>query len=272
MQKGGWSVLILLEKEKGLATAQQEFSLPKHQLITESPTRWGSCHAMIARVPKEEKANSKMFSADRKTRHLAPLWQDIKFLESIHNAHNPLVEFTDALSGEAHVGVSCVKLVLQLFNTEVLKPGEDDTELTKAIKTTITTYLNEKYDDSATDDLLNMASLVDPRFKTRYIQDDKVEAVKSRALAQILSDCQTTSRFTQTSRLGGGRADAAASGPPAKIQKKTLGSFFKKSHSVSTSSLTNKQDVEAELNNYLQAPEVDSETNTLVWWKTHSTS
>lgn len=207
----------------------------KHQLITESPTRWGSCHAMIARVPKEEKAISKMFSADRKTRHLAPLWQDIKFLESIHNAHNPLVEFTDALSGEAHVGVSCVKLVLQLFNTEVLKPGEDDTELTKAIKATITTYLNEKYDDSATDNLLNMASLVDPRFKTRYIQDDKVEAVKSRAEAQILSDCETTSQFTQTSRLGGGRADAAASGPPAKIQKKTHGSFFKKSHSVSTS-------------------------------------
>lgn len=260
------------KKKKELAAAQKEFDLPKHRLITESPTRWGSRHAMIARVLEQEKAISKVLSADRKTRHLAPSWQDIEVLESIHKALNPLVEFTDALSGETHVSVSCVKPVLQLFNKEVLKPGEDDTELTKAIKTTITTYLNEKYDDAATDDLLNMASLVDPRFKTRYIQDDKVETVKSRAVAQILGNCRSTTQSTLTSRLGGGRADAAASAPPAKMQKKTLGSFFKKSYSVSTSSLTDEQNVEAELNSYLLAPEADSETNPLAWWKTHSTS
>ena len=75
-------------------------------------------------------------------------------MESVHKALNPLVSFTDALSGEADVSV------LQFFNGEVLRPQDDDTELTKAIKTTI--YLNEKYDDAATDDLLNMA-ILDPR-------------------------------------------------------------------------------------------------------------
>lgn len=115
------------KKKKELAAAQKELDLPKHRLITESPTRWGSRHAMIARVLEQEKAISKVLSADRKTRHLAPSWQDIEVLESIDKALNPLVEFTDALSGEAHVSVSCVKPVLQLFNTEVLKPGEDDT-------------------------------------------------------------------------------------------------------------------------------------------------
>lgn len=255
------------KKKKELAAAQKELDLPKHQLITESPTRWGSRHAMVARVLEQEKAISKVLSADRKTRHLAPSWQDIEVLESIHKALNPLVEFTDALSGEANVSVSCVKPVLQLFNTEVLKPEDDETELTKAIKTTITTYLNEKYDDAATDDLLNMATLVDPRFKTRYIQGEKVEAVKSRAVAQILGDCQSTPQST----LGGGKA-ATASAPPAKMQRKTLGSFFKKSYSVSTSNLTDEQDVEAELNSYLLAPEADSEINPLAWWKTHFTT
>lgn len=57
----------------------------------------------------------------------------------------------------------------------------------------------------------------------------------------------------------------------ANTQRKTLGSGFNKS-SVSTSSLTDKQDVEAELNRYLQAPEADSEINPLVWWKTLFTS
>ena len=254
------------KKKKELTAAQKELDLPEHRLMTESPTRWGSRHAMIARVLEQEKAISKVLSADRQTRHLALSWQDIEVLESVHKALNQLVEFTDALSGEAHVSVSCVKPVLQLFNTEVLKPGEVDTELTKAIKTTITTYLNEKYDDDATDDLLNMASLVDPRFKTHYIQGDKVEAVKSRAVAQILGDCQSTPQSTLTPT-----ATATASAPPAKMQRKTLGSFFKKSYSVSTSSLTDEQDVEAELNSYLLAPEVDGETNPLAWWKTHCT-
>lgn len=75
--------------------------------------------------------------------------------ESVYKALNPLVEFTDALSGEAYVGVSNLKPML--FNEEVLKPA-DDSELTKA---TVTRYLNENYEDVATDGLLNMASLVD---------------------------------------------------------------------------------------------------------------
>lgn len=166
-------------------------------------------------------------------------------MESVHKALNPLVDFTDALSDETYVSVSCVKPVLQLFNEEVLKPGDDDTELTKAIKTTVTNNLNEKYDEAATDD---MASLVDPRFKTCYIQGHKVEAVKSRAVAKMLVGCLITLESTLTSRLGGGRADATASATSAKMQKTTLGSFFKKSYSVSTSGLIDKQAVEAELN------------------------
>lgn len=158
--------------------------------------------------------------------------------------------------------MSYLKPVLHLFNEEVLKPVADDSELTKTIKASVINYLNEKYDNAATDDLLNVASLVDPRFKTRYIKDDKVEAVKSRAVAQMLHECQSTSHappaFPSTALRGGEGDDAAAT--PAKLQKTTLGSFFKKSYSesVATSDLTEQQAIEAELNRYLQAPDADS--------------
>lgn len=33
--------------KKRKAIAQDDLKLPKHRLITESPTRWGSRHAMI---------------------------------------------------------------------------------------------------------------------------------------------------------------------------------------------------------------------------------
>lgn len=62
-----------------------------------------------------------------------PTWQDIEVLEAVSKALGPLLEFTDALSGEQLITVSYLKLVLSLFNTEVLALKSDDTDLTKKI-------------------------------------------------------------------------------------------------------------------------------------------
>lgn len=175
------------KKKRALADAQAELNLPSHQMITESPTRWGSRQKMIERVLEQEKAISQVLGADKKTRHLVPTWQDIDVLESVSKALSPLMEFTDALSGEEYVSVSYLKPVLHIFNTSVLAPEEEDTDLTKAIKTEVLDYLNAKYSDPSTDSLLDMASLVDPRFKARYIRDDKVEEITTRAVTELES-------------------------------------------------------------------------------------
>ncbi|KAJ4944320.1 hypothetical protein JOQ06_012864, partial [Pogonophryne albipinna] len=59
-------------------------------------------------------------------------------------------------------------------------PEEEDAELTKTIKGKVMRYL-----DPVKDELLDMSSLVDPRFRTTYI--DKVEPVKKRAVAEMMS-------------------------------------------------------------------------------------
>lgn len=120
--------------------------------------------------------------------------------ESVHKAPNPLADFTNRLSSETYKGVSHLKPALQLYKEEVLMPEAYDSQLTETIKATVISCLNEKYDDAATDDLLNMASLVDLQFKTHYIKDDKAEAMKSRAVAQMLDKCQRTSQATLTFR------------------------------------------------------------------------
>lgn len=163
------------KRRRDLATAQQELNLPEHQLISESPTKWGSREKMIERVLEQEQAISQVLAADKKTRHLLLTWQDLEVLESVHKALKPLLEFTDALSGESYVTVSYVKPVLHLFQTSLLAHQEDDSPLTQSIKASILDYLREKYSDPSTDDLLDMASLVDPRFKTTYCTKEKVE-------------------------------------------------------------------------------------------------
>ena len=207
------------KRRRDLAKAQQELNIPEHQLISESPTRWGSRQKIIERLLEQERAVSKILGSDKKTRHLVLHWQELEVLESVHRALKPLVKFTDALSGEDYVTVSYVKPVLHLFESSILAVQEDDTPLTKSIKVTILDYLKEKFADPETNKLLDMASLMDPRFNTTYIAEEKIEDIKLRAMAEMekmLSDQ--------------GAAEATVSQPHEEEppKKKTLGSFFKK--------------------------------------------
>ncbi|GAA6072091.1 zinc finger BED domain-containing protein 1-like, partial [Tachysurus ichikawai] len=57
---------------------------------------------------------------------------------------------------------------------------------------------------------------------------------------------------------------------PAKKQKKSLGSFFKiASRQWQAVPQSERESIEMELNSYLQAIEVNGETNPLEWWRQH---
>ncbi|KAL4008252.1 hypothetical protein ACER0C_002104 [Sarotherodon galilaeus] len=136
-----------------LKKAQQKLNLPEHTLITECPTRWGSRQKMIERVLEQQRSISDVISADKKSRHLIPTWQDLEVLESVNQAFHRLQDFTDALSGESYVSVSYVKPVLHLMKTSVLAEKEEDSDLTKLIKKKILEYLITKYENPATQKL-----------------------------------------------------------------------------------------------------------------------
>ena len=56
------------KRRRELAKAQATLGLPHHQLITETPTRWGSRQQMVARFLEQEKALSQVLLADKKVR------------------------------------------------------------------------------------------------------------------------------------------------------------------------------------------------------------
>lgn len=167
------------KKKAALTQAQRELKLPEHNLIAECPTRW-------------TKAISQVLSGDRYARSLIPTWQDIDVLESIHKAPHPLLEFTDALSGEEYVSISYLKPVLHLFATSVLAEDPEDTDLTKSIKTKGLAYLSDKYGDPNIQELLDVASFLDPRFKTQYISADNIPAIKTRLKTEMVESAQRT--------------------------------------------------------------------------------
>ncbi|KAJ4945987.1 hypothetical protein JOQ06_023665 [Pogonophryne albipinna] len=220
------------KKKAALSEAQRELHLPEHSLITECPTRWGSRQKMIGRVLEQRKALSQVLSEDRKTRHLVPSWQDIEVLESINNALRPLQEFTDALSGEAYASVSYLKPVLHLLKTSTLAAKDEDTALTKKIKSLVLGYMENKYSDPATQELLDITSFIDPRFKTDYMSAEKVPDIKARVKIEMEQVARKEKRVqastTDAVLLSAGEAEPSTS----KKAKRSLGSFFKSSTAV----------------------------------------
>jgi len=207
---------------------------------------------MIERVLDQETAISQVLKADKKTRHLVPLWQDLDVM-----VLGPLRDFIDALSGEDYVSVSYVKPVLHLLRVDLLNLSDDDSELTNTIKTTILNYLTKKYQDPTTDALLDMASLVDLRFKTQYIDSDKKEGVQARAVSELeaLLNVQAQHPLQSTSQS----PETEEQTPPKKAKKKTLASFLKISGAVSaagtSASLSSlREAIDGEIKAHLSTP------------------
>ncbi|KAI2646520.1 E3 SUMO-protein ligase ZBED1 [Labeo rohita] len=220
------------KRKREFLAAQKEMKLPEHSLKTECPTRWGSRQAMIERIIEQQKAIAHVLSSDKKSLHLIPTRQDMDVLEAINKSLHPLVNFTDALSGEKYVSVSFVKPVLHLFNASILKVKDDDTDLSRAIKSKILEYLNEKYSDPDIQALLDMASTVSP---------------------------QETAQETS-------EEDAEAGCAPKK--KMTLRSYFKTAEQALPPN-NQESSVACELQSYLQSSYLDSEGDPLKWWKEH---
>ncbi|XP_041654994.1 scavenger receptor cysteine-rich type 1 protein M130-like [Cheilinus undulatus] len=192
-------------------------------IAIESSTRWGSHVKMMERVLEHEKATTQVLATDPKTRHLLPAWQDIQVLETITEALKPLQDFTDALSGEEYVSVSYVKPVLHLLNSDILKPKEDKAGLSEDIKKKVLDYLNEKYSDPGTDELLTVATFLDPRFKASYKTDEKLEEVKKRAATEIVALEEltaTASAFSASPTVGPTDIEATLPGYCANLLEK----------------------------------------------------
>lgn len=187
-------------------------------------------------------------------------------MEAVNKALAPLVEFTDALSGEEYVTISSVKPVLHILHSRVLAEEEDDVALTKAIKSDILAYLDDKFSDLPTVELLDTASFVDPRFKAAYIFADRVTAIQEKVKTEMKSAAAV--------HIGSTEEDTEpqpSTSSEAKKPKRSLGSFFKGSEATPSTAPTvsPEQAIEAELSSYLVSPVQDSEGNPLDWWREH---
>ncbi|KAK6181770.1 hypothetical protein SNE40_009557 [Patella caerulea] len=176
------------KKKRQLKKVQTDLDLPTHSLITSCDTRSGSTQKMITRFFEQENAIKQVLLLDRKGSSLQPSWQDLNVVEAVNKAVEPIIYFTDALSGENHVNISMMMPVLQLLNDDILAPKPDDVALTIEIKSKILNYLNDKYSDekSTTRSLLDIASFLDPWFKNKFLYSAEDESTQIKISGELI--------------------------------------------------------------------------------------
>ena len=232
---------------------------------------------MVARILEQEKAIRKVLSDDRKTSHLVPTWQDIDVLESIQAALGPLADFTDMLSAENYVTVSALNPVLHVLTSQVLLRKEEDTSLTKEIKTRVQDYLENKYySDAELKELLNVASFIDPRFMVEYIGTETEVAIARDRIAREGPEMAAPSLQDATNACASNTAAESESTeelvePPPK--RKKLSSWLRAAGPGGGAKQVEKTPEKAindELQQYMATSKPDAESNPLEWWKLHA--
>ncbi|XP_046724696.1 uncharacterized protein LOC124398485 isoform X1 [Silurus meridionalis] len=131
-------------------------------------------------------------------------------------------------------------------------------------------YLDDKYSDPVKDELLDLVLTEGPRFRTTYIDQDKVGQVKKRAVAKAeLMSLPATANSSTPQQPGPAVQVRQVEAQPPPKKKMTLAAFFKKNTPVASPHQLEAVKIETELTTYLFTPEVDPDTDPLEWWKRH---
>ena len=256
------------KKRRDLAKAQLDHDLPSHTLIADCPTRWGSVHKMVARILEQITAIRLVLSVDHKHSHLLPTWQDIEVLEVINDVLSPLVDLTDLLSGEQYVSVSSIKPVISHIHNDALAEKDDDVSLAKDLKRRIRTDLDSRYLNSDVQNLLNVTSFLDPRFKMENIaQEDRI-AVKEKVIEEGLSVGEKDKILESdlSSASGNDLAINETEEEPPATKKSKLARILRSKNNDESRTISLKDKVEREVQCYIDTPYVDVEKDPLKWW------
>lgn len=149
---------------------QEKCSLPKHQLIQDVETRWNSTYLMMQRFLEQKNAIILYGMRKSSIKSLTPEeWDNI---QEMVNLLECFYEATLDISGDK----TPISIVIPLF--EMLKSKLDDYESESELKTALQKNLNKRLKLIETKSFLGVATLLDPRFKSKYLSEDQLEKSK----------------------------------------------------------------------------------------------
>lgn len=209
-----------------LREKQSMLKLPKHALIQDCVTRWGSTLSMLERLMEQQAAIAAVLMEGR-VRHLMPKGDDWVLIESLVNILKPFQVATEMMGGSRYPTLSSAKPVMHKLITRTLKEDESDSSAVAEVKRKIKHDLQQRYQDDSVKKLLDVSAFIDPRYKELPFldADDRkliIDEVEDELLAlegDVLDD-EVDSESAEEITECESEEISEVSGPPVKKKKK----------------------------------------------------
>ncbi|XDV25419.1 hypothetical protein PO909_029340 [Leuciscus waleckii] len=176
-----------------LQEKQTLMDLPKHKLIQDIMTRWNSSFEMLERFSEQQPAiMATLMSKDLRkgVTEYTLSESDIANMDDIVQLMGPVKMATTVMCEEDQPTLSVIA-PLQAKLLKHLQPCEDDSTLVAEIKRVMTNDLSTRY--RGTQDALNIASALDPRFKELpYLEKEDREQVYAKLVFEAEVSHQVT--------------------------------------------------------------------------------
>ena len=132
--------------------------------------------------------------------------------------------------------------------------------------------MNTKYDDDNTRELISLATILDPRFKSNYCTEEDKTTLQEKIIAEgkiVARRIEESAAPGEITLTQASQQDEAVQAP---IKKKRKLSDILDQRKTSTSTTRPKsveQRIQDELSQYLLLPCPEIKSNPLEWWKNH---
>ena len=260
-----------------LREKQSMLKLPKHTLIQDCVTRWGSTLSMLERLMEQQAAIAAVLMEGR-VRHLMPEGDDWVLIESLVSILKPFQLATEMMGGSKYPTLSSAKPVIHKLITRTLKEDESDSSAVAEVKRKIKHDLQQRYQDDSVKKLLDVSAFIDPRYKElpflnadeRKLIIDEVED-ELLALEGDMLDNEVDSESAEEITGCESEEISEVSEPPVKKKKegpvqKLIGELFHQHSQPSHPLSPHSSKVAKELELYKAEKSLDLDSDPIVWW------
>ncbi|KAK7137431.1 hypothetical protein R3I93_017500 [Phoxinus phoxinus] len=211
--------------------------------------------------------------ADRNTRHLVLRGSYISTLEDTCRVLKPLRTFTDSLAAEKCITISSLRPVLQHLTESILAEKDDESSLVRSMKHAICKNLQERYEDADMANVIDMACVLDPRFKLNFVED--ADSIKRQLEQQFTQESSanvgSTCTLSQESSARGECEDEGTSVSVPEAPKGLAGILkiitMKKQLKKQSADMVNSTLAFQEVSVYTALPTISVDKDPLQWWK-----
>lgn len=261
-----------------LSGKQSSLNLPLHTLILDCPTRWNSAFDMLQRFKDQYNAihavlydiscRLKQSDVTELRKHLSKV--DCDVMEKVIVVMKPLKEATEAVSSESKLRISSIH-PMKHFLIRKLQPLDTDDTLTLSLKRCMSDDLRLRYIEQDQNNLLLMATALDPRFKQlSYLSRNEVtdihksiveETIKlvcspkavEEAVASVSAASQSNATVEESTHL-----------TPYSFMDEIFLSDLDSSEDTTTQDMKGQIDLEMQM--YKQMPTLPRSQDPLQWW------